>query len=475
MTAIDWVLVVAYFALLVLIGVQSIRRVKSSSDFAVAGARITWPILFATVAASFLGGGAAMGNAGNVFDDGYVFMFAFFAFGLQTLLVGRFLVHRLRRYEGAQTVGDVMEIHYGRPARLVAGVLSFGLCAGILGGQVLAVGTLLETMFGFPLFVGILVGVGIVLLYATFGGMWAVVQTDVLQFVVLAIFIPLALVIGLVKVGGPSELVANLPSGHLTFLGDWTVVAFVGIFVTFLLGETLTPPFAQRAFAARDPEAARRGYLVSGVFSLAFYFVTATIGLVALVLFPRINTDQALPTVVAELLPIGATGLTLAALLAVIQSTASSYLNSSAIVFVKDVYVPFVRPGASDRHRLLVQRVATLAVGVAAVGFAVTAPTIIDAFLLAFNLWAPTVVLPLVAAVVWGVRSPSAGLAAMLGGGVAGAVWTWGLHEPYEVSGIVVGVIVNAVVFVTVYVLAPKRARLLNPSDVAVAKEGVVR
>jgi SSS family solute:Na+ symporter len=471
----DWIFVCLYFGLLVVIGAQSVRRVRSSDDFAVAGGRITWPILFATVAASFLGGGSAMGNAGNVYKDGYVFMFAFCAFGVQIILVGRFMVHRLRRYEGAHTVGDVMEVHYGRGARLVTGALSLGVCAGILGGQILAVGTLLDTLFGISPLTGILIGMGVVLLYATFGGMWAVVQTDVLQFVVLGVFVPLALLIGLARVGGPHALVAHLPADHLTFLGEWTLPAFIGTFVTFLLGETLTPPFTQRAFSASTPEVARRGYLVSGVFSLGFYFITASIGLVALVLYPGIETDQALPTIVARLLPVGVAGLTVAALLAVIQSTASSYLNSSAIVFVKDIYVPFVRPDAGDRHRLLVQRIVTLVVGVAAVGFAIAAPSIIDAFVLAFNLWAPTVVLPLIAAVVWGLRSPAAGLASMLAGGGMSAFWYWGLHEPHGVSSIIAGVAANAVVFAAAYAVAPRRARLVRPEDVSLAMEGALR
>lgn len=475
MTAVDWVFVALYFALLVVIGVQSIRRIRSSDDFAVAGARITWPILFATVAASFLGGGSAMGNAGNVFTSGYVFMFAFFAFGLQTVLVGGFVAHKLRRYEGAHTVGDVMEVHYGKGARLVTGVLSLGLCAGILGGQVLAVGTLLKTVFGFPQLVGILIGMGIVLLYSTFGGMWAVVQTDVLQFIVLGVFIPLTLIVGLVRVGGPGALVAHVSPDHLSFLGSWTPALFIGTFVTFLFGETLTPPFTQRAFSARDPKAARRAYLTTGVFSLGFYFVTATIGLIALILYPHIQPDQALPTVVLRLLPVGVVGFTLAALLAVIQSTASSYLNSTAIVFVKDLYIPFVRPDASDRHRLVAQRVVTFAVGAAAVGFALVAPSIIGAFVIAYNLWAPTVVIPLVAAVVWGLRSPSAGLAAMVCGGAATAIWEWGLDEPYGLSGIVVGVVVNAVVFAGTYLFAPRHPRLLQHTELALAVKGAVR
>lgn len=91
-----------------------------------------------------------------------------------------------------------------------------------------------------------------------------------------------------------------------------------------------------------NPQVSRRGYLVAGIFSLGFFFVTATIGLLAMVLFTDIAADQALPTVVANLLPVGVTGL----VLAVIMSTADSYLNSTAVVLVKDAYVPFFRTSA---------------------------------------------------------------------------------------------------------------------------------
>lgn len=131
-------------------------------------------------------------------------------------------------------------------------------------------------------------------------------------------------------------------------------------------------------------------------------------------------------------------------------------------MFVKDIYVPFFRTSATDRQRLITQRVVTVGVGVAATVFALMAPSIIDALLLSYNLWAPTVVVPLIAGVVWGLRSPAAGLAAILAGGVAMAVWLWGLGEPLGVSGLVAGVAANIVVFATVYLLAPRQERLIH-------------
>lgn len=220
------------------------------------------------------------------------------------------------------------------------------------------------------------------------------------------------------------------------------------------------PPYTQRAFAARTPQDSRRGFLVAGIFSLGFYFVTASIGLVATVLYPKATPDQALPTVVSELLPMGLSGIVLAALFAVVMSTADSYLNATAVCFTKDIYVSFIHRDAGARLLLTVQRLVTVLVGVAAAFFALAAPSIIDALLISYDLWAPTVVAPLILGVVWGYRSGVAGVLAIVAGGAAMGTWRWVLHEPYGVSALIVGVAVNIVVYGLAYILDPRAGRL---------------
>ncbi|NGO08000.1 sodium:solute symporter family protein [Streptomyces sp. HC44] len=461
---IDWLCICSYFYLLIAIGLQSVNR-DSTEDFAVAGRRISGEVIFASLAASFLGGGAVMGTASGTFSDGYVFFFAICAFSVQTVLVGQFVAPRLRHYTGAHTVGDVMAAHYGPVARLLTGLLSIAVCAGILGAQVLAVGTIFHLMLGTSKLAGIVVGMAFVLMYATFGGMWSVVKTSVAQFVIFSIFLPVVLLFEVVHAGGATELMANVPDGHTSFLGGWTPLAFIGVFASFLLGETLVPPYAQRAFAARTPLAGRRGFLLAGIFSVGFYFVTASIGFVASALYPQISPDQALPTVVSRLLPVGISGLVLAALFAVIMSTADSYLNATAVSFAKDIYLSFLHRGAGERLLLVVQRLVTVVVGVGAAIFAYSAPSIIDALLIAYNLWAPTVVAPLILGVVWGLRSRIAGVAAIVAGGAAMGIWRWELHEPFGVSALIVGVTVNIVIYALAYVLDPRSGRFRPPAE----------
>lgn len=464
MTPLDWISLVAYFAVLVVITWRSLKWVGDPDDFAVAGRRLRAPVLFGSMGATLLGGGAAVGTAGETFTEGYVYLLAAFGIALQTLLVGVFVAPRLAAYRTAQTVGDVMEAHYGRVARLLTGLFSVGLCAGVLGGQVLAVGVVFNQLLGVSVTTGILIGMGVVLLYSTVGGMWAVVQTDILQFVILGLFIPLTVVLAVGQVGGPGALAEQVPDAHFSFTGEWSLALFLSTFVAILLGETLAPPYTQRAFSTPNPRGARRAFMAAGIFAFGFFFMTATIGLTALITHPDINPDSALSTVVAQVLPAGIKGLVLVALVAVIMSTCDSFLNSSAVVFVRDIYQPFIHPTVSASTVLKLQRLVTVVVGAAAIVFALSATSIIDLFLNVYLLWAPTIVIPLVLAVVWGFRSRGAALSAIVGGAAATAVWKWVLGDPLGVDGLLVGVAVNLGTFFVAYLLVDRGTR--TPADV---------
>lgn len=458
--------IVAYFLVVLLIGIVTAIRIKTTDDFAVAGNRVIWPVLFATLAATFLGGGATMGRAGQTYDVGYSFAIASIAFPIQTILVGLWVAPRLNRYRGAHTIGDVMALHSGKAARLIVGIISILVCTGILGAQALALGTVFHTLVGVPVTVGIVASMLFVLVYSTAGGMWADIQTDVVQFILLGVFLPVALIIGIHRTGGVQGFVEQLPAGHLTPFGAYEPMAFLVVFLAFALGETLIPPYAQRAFSATDPRASRIGYAWAGVFGLVFYFVSATLGLVAFVMFPDITGDQALPTVVLQLLPIGITGLVAGALMAVIMSTADSLLNSATVSFSRDIFKAFIKPDLPDRTMLWVERGVNVVIGLGALVFAVTAENIVDALMVSYELWAPTVIFPLLMAVLTRRKAPAAIVAAMVAGGVFAAWWIWVMGEPAGISGLMVGLAANIITYFVVYYAVD--VRRLGKQDVDV-------
>ena len=131
-------------------------------------------------------------------------------------------------------------------------------------------------------------------------------------------------------------------------------------------------------------------------------------------------------------------------------STGDSYLNSTATSFVQDIWIPFIKPNTTGKQALFIARVTTFAAGAGALIFALKAPTVIDALIYSYYLWAPTIIIPLVYAVVNGKASPYAGLSSIVAGTMATIVWTWVLHEPYGLSGLLIGIVSNAIIFFVV-------------------------
>jgi len=119
--------------------------------------------------------------------------------------VALFIAPRMKLYPDAISVGDIMEPHYGKGARIFSGLFGVVLCAGILGAQVGAMGYIFNLFLGIDRTTGILIGCSIVIAYTSIGGMRSVIWTDVMQFVVLGVGIPLTLFYGIQYAGGGAQ------------------------------------------------------------------------------------------------------------------------------------------------------------------------------------------------------------------------------------------------------------------------------
>ena len=168
-----------------------------------------------------------------------------------------------------------------------------------------------------------------------------------------------------------------------------------------------------------------------------------------------------MPTLIRSALPIGLTGLVLAAMLAVVMSTADSYLNSCTVIFVKDIFQPFIKSDLSEKQRLWTERAVNVIIGAGAIAFALYATSIVDALLLSYALWVPTVLIPFVAAVMFDVRATRAAMSAMIAGALVTGFWKWGpwpLEAQTGIAALIPGVVVNIVLFTLMAMLADKDA-----------------
>lgn len=136
----ETIVVIVYLLIVLLIGLWAGRGIKNMQDYALAGKSFGMMVIFATLSASFIGGGFSMGNAEKVFLIGISNIVALWGFSIKEILVARYIAPKMQRYPNAISVGDIMDEHYGKAARIFSGIFSLVLCAGILGAQIGAMG-----------------------------------------------------------------------------------------------------------------------------------------------------------------------------------------------------------------------------------------------------------------------------------------------------------------------------------------------
>jgi solute:Na+ symporter, SSS family len=447
----DYGIIILYLCVVLAVGLLSGKGMKSLQEFSVSHRSYTSFVIFATLSASFIGGGFSIGNAEKVYRFGIANIIVLWGFSLKEILVAKFIAPRMDNFPNVISAGDIMEIGYGKFAKVVTGFFSVFLCAGIVGAQVGAIGIICEEFLEINQIWGILIGCGIVIAYSTVGGMRAVVLTDIIQFCVLVIGLPAALIFGIFKVGGFSAIKEAVPVSHFSLPSKALPFgAFISLFLTFLLGETLVPPYVQRLFIGKDSVHTARGTILSGIFSVPFFVITGAIGLVALSLDPELDPNLAMPFVIRTVLPVGVRGIVIAGVISIVMSSADSFLNGAATGCINDIVKPLRKKPLSERHELLLAKLTNCLVGILAVVFAITISSILDILIYAYYFWAPIILVPL-ASVFLGLCVTKAGfLCGTVTGLVSVLVWDGLLESPMGINGLVIGVFCNFIVFILV-------------------------
>lgn len=447
----DIAIVALYLLLTLCLGLYVARTVKTPEIYRTGGRQYSSWIVFATLSASFIGGGFTIGLSEKTFLYGVAFIIAIWGFSLKEILIAALIVPRLKPFHQAETVGDIMAIAFGQKAKLITGIASVLVCGGIIGAQVAACGNIIYTFLGISRAIGCILTAGIVVLYATVGGMRSVVAVDVLHFSILIIMLPLVLIFGLTEVGGFPVLLQGLPSPHLTPLGTIGLEAVIILFISFFLGETLIPPYIQRLLIGKNMDETKWGTLWSGMISVPFFLVIGLIGMLAFLLDPSLPSHLALPYTIKMVMPIGLKGLAIAAMLAVVMSSADSFLNSTATAMVKDILIPLGWKPKNEKTELITSRGVTFIIGTVAIVFALSSASVMDILLYSYQFWTPFILMPLLAAV-FGVRSSDKIFVIAASVGVLTVIW-WNVTHPQvlidgALEGVIAGVVSNSLCFI---------------------------
>ncbi len=349
MSTVDFVVIGAYFVLVLYIGLRMARRTHSGEDLFLAGRRLGWIPIGFSLFASNISSTTLVGLSGAAYTWGiavsnYEWMAAFVLVFFAIFFIPYYLNARIT------TVPEFLERRFDRRSRLYFSALTlFSNIVVDTAGTLFAGAMVLKVFFPeLDLYTACL-GLALVAgLYTAAGGLAAVVYTDVLQAVVLLVGSCIVSYLSFAEVDFSwARVVAATPPEHLSLMlpMDDANLPWLGTLVGVpILGFYFwcTNQFiVQRVLGARSIAHARWGALFAGLLKLPVLYIMVLPGVMAGMFLPELeNADAVFPTLVTSLLPAGLAGLVMAGLLAAIMSSIDSTLNSASALVTMDFLQP---------------------------------------------------------------------------------------------------------------------------------------
>ena len=441
----------AYLAAVLAIGLAWRRRAgRDEASFFLADRSLNTFWGFIGLASLTTGGSTTVALAALVYTHGLPGLWLDLSGALGLAALGLFLARRVRR-EGAVTLPEIVGRHYGETARRVAGVL-------VLASEIVWFALLTETTqivltaaLGIAPTGALVLATAVFVTYTAFGGQFAVVRTDLLQYGLMLVGIPgVALVCALRGAGGFSRL----PAEFLSFptSPSFGVSDILAMLVLIGLPHMVGSDVYLKLLSCRDEETARRSALLASVSKVLFGLSVAAIALAARTALPPVDAPHALPAAVLGFAPPALAALVLVALVATMQTSADVVLLSATAVTARDLAPPILGgPMPLWAARLLPPLYGGLGLATALA----MNRDVLETLKLGYSIFAAGLILPVLAALWPGLpRVPPRGaIAAMAAGGITAAV---GRFAPGLCGGrdpVLVGTAVNAVVLLAAWAL----------------------
>ncbi|GAA1852339.1 sodium:solute symporter family transporter [Brevibacterium marinum] len=461
---IDYLLIAVYFLFVLGIGWFAKRGVSSSIEFLLSGRSLpAWVTGLAFVSAN-LGAVEIMGMSATGAQYGMPTMHYFWIGAVPAMLFLGVVMMPFYYGSKVRSVPEFMRRRFGTGAHLV-NALSFALAQILIAGvNLFLLGTIVNRLLGWPLWIALIVAAAIVLSYITLGGLSAAIYNEVLQFfVIVAALLPLT-IIGLNRVGGWDGLVEKVSNDGMLGaeqLSSWPgeqlsgfdnpVLSVVGI--VFGLGFVLSFGYwttnfveVQRAMASKSINAARLTPIIGAFPKMLIPFIVIIPGMISAVLVTQMSQfkqitnsageaaaqaqtgvtyNDALLLLMREVLPNGLLGIAIAGLLAAFMAGMAANISAFNTVFSYDLWQQYVVKDREDGYYLKVGRYATVGACVVAIFTALIAgnfANLMDYLQTLFGFFNAPLFATFILGMFWKRMSAAAGWVGLVGGTLSAVV-----------------------------------------------------
>ena len=375
LAGIDYFIVIAYIVGILLLGYYFKRFVHSSEDYFLGGKSLPFWAIGMSIVVSDIGAMDFVGVSGQAYRYGISVGNFDWIGSVPAMLLAAFIFIPYFWRGGMYTIPEYLGKRYNPTVRTIASLTWITFFAVDLGVLFWASAVLLNVLMGWPVWVSIMITATVVGLYTYFGGITAVVMTDVVQLVIMFVGGLTLVFLALHAVGGYNELVEKITNmgpeyrQHFDLIQPsttktpfpWTGILFGLTFVmanAYMIGNQA---IVQRCLTAKNEWHAKASMIFGSALKMLIPILVLFPGLMAIIIHPGLEDgDRSLPMMIASTLPPGLIGLMFSAFFAGLMSSVDSLLNSTATLFTKDIYEPYIKKGADDKHYLKVGKITTL-------------------------------------------------------------------------------------------------------------------
>jgi len=368
MHTLDWIVLCAYFLVMVGIGWWAKARVKNAADFFTAGGKMPWWLSGISHHMSGYSAAVFVAYAAIAYTTGFA-LYVWWAVGITIACgIGAVLFAprwpRLRQRLAIISPLEYLAIRFDVPTQQVLAWSGAALKVFDVAAKWAASAILLQIFAGVPLAAGIVIVGGVTLVYSTIGGLWADALTDFGQFLIQFVAGVVMFGFAAAKLGTVFGIWDQLPPSHAQpFAGTYTLPFFLGYAIISTISYNGgTWNLAQRFIAAPTGSAARRSILLSGSLYLVWPLILFFPMWAAPILLPNLaKPEQSYALLATSLLPVGLVGLVLAGMFSHTMAMTSSDANAISAVVVRDM-IPALRGNRGQldsRTELLAGRIST--------------------------------------------------------------------------------------------------------------------
>ena len=411
---IDSALVILYMVVMFIIGLVMYKRSRNYDDYLIAGRKFNAFFIAMTLAAGI--SSATLGVAGLGYSLGMAGAWFFIMLGIGAWILFFTVAGRLRAL-AQYSLTDIFDMRYGTAPRIIVGILgtvayTILLSIGFVGG-----GTVLQSVFGLPLFPSMLIMAVPFISYTALGGLWASGVTNIIKLIILACGLLVLIPTGINNAGGWAKLTAALPPGSFNLFSSDAMLLVWAFFWVMTLSMWVAPDIYQLLFSAKSVRTAKLGLGIAGFIIILMGLAAAFVGMSASVSFPNIDPEAAMPALAATLAP-GLRGLVDIAMLGG---------SAIAVVIFQIVAATLLVRGLWPRTKISMNKIRWLSalMGVSGLVFAGLLPNVISLTELTFRIIIPATFLPTLAAFYWKRATAAGALASSLLGAAASALWTF--------------------------------------------------